>query len=118
MGKIKILPCLMEAACQVGSNPPHVSRASLAMYLGARLRNFLPVGRTTAQMREKHVTTISDFLGSLQWADYDEGITTYHTKTIVDGGYQESCASLIGKGLCIGKCQLWDGTGEHDESAL
>lgn len=113
LGKIKILPCLMEAACQVGSNPPHVSRASLAMYLGARLRNFLPVSRTTAQMREKHIMTISDFLGSLQWADYDEGITKYHTKTIVDGGYQESCASLMGKGLCIGKCQLWDGTGEH-----
>ena len=115
MGKIKILPCLMEAACQVGSNPPHVSRASLAMYLGARLRNFMAVGRTTSQMREKHVATISEFLGSLQWADYDGGITTYHTKTIVDGGYQESCASLMGKGLCIGKCQLWDGTGEHNE---
>jgi len=115
MGKIKILPCLMEAACQVGSNPPHVSRASLAMYLGARLRNFLHVSRTTTEMREKHVATISEFLGSLQWADYDEGITTYHTKTIVDAGYQESCASLMGKGLCIGKCQLWDGTGEHSD---
>ena len=114
MGKIKILPCLMEAACQVGSNPPHVSRASLVMYLGARLRNFLHVSRTTTQMREKHVATISEFLGSLQWADYDEGVTTYHTKTIVDTGYQESCASLMGKGLCIGKCQLWDGTGEHE----
>ena len=118
MGKIKILPCLMEAACQVGSNPPHVSRASLAMYLGARLRNFLHVSRTTAQMREKHVATISEFLGSLQWADYDEGVTTYHTKTIVDTGYQESCASLMGKGLCIGKCQLWDGTGEHSEGGV
>tara|TARA_R110000787_G_scaffold208786_5_gene318790 strand:+ start:8717 stop:10363 length:1647 start_codon:yes stop_codon:yes gene_type:complete len=115
MGKIKILPCLMEAACQVGSNPPHVSRASLVMYLGARLRNFLPVYRTTAEMRDTHVTTISNFIGSLQWADYDEGVTSYHTKTIVDGGYQESCASLISKGLCIGKCQLWDGTGEHDD---
>ena len=115
LGKIKILPCLMEAACQVGSNPPHVSRASLAMYLGARLRNFLPVHRTTSQMREKHIGVISDFMGALQWADYDEGITKYHTKTIVDGGYQESCASLMSKGLCIGKCQLWDGTGEHIE---
>ena len=113
MGKIKILPCLMESSCQVGSNPPHVSRASLVMYLGARLRNFLPVSRTTSQMREKHIITISDFIESLQWADYDEGVTKYHTKTIVDGGYQESCASLMGKGLCIGKCQLWDGTGEH-----
>jgi hypothetical protein len=115
MGKIKILPCLMEAACQVGSNPPHVSRASLVIYLGSRLRNFLHVSRTTAEMREKHVLTIADFIEKLQWADFDENTTKYHTKTIVDGGYQESCASLMSKGLCIGKCQLWDGTGEHDE---
>ena len=115
MGKIKILPCLVEAACQVGSNPPHVSRASLVMYLSARLRNFLPIERTTSQMRSKHVLTISSFIEDLQWADYDENKTAYHTQSIVEGGYQESCASLIGKGLCVGKCQLWDGTGEHRE---
>jgi hypothetical protein len=115
MGKIKILPCLMEAACQVGSNPPHVSRASLVMYLGYRLRNFLDISRTTIEMREKHISTITEFISSLQWADYEEGITNYHTQSIVNGGYNESCASLIGKGLCIGKCQLWDGTGEHNE---
>jgi len=114
MGKIKILPCLVEAACQVGSNPPHVSRASLVMYLAARLRNFLPIEKTTTQMRSKHTLTITEFIESLQWADYDENRTRYHTDSIVEGGYQESCASLIGKGLCIGKCQLWDGTGEHD----
>lgn len=113
MGRIKILPCLMEAACQVGSNPPHISRASLAIYLASRLRNFLPVQRTTVQMREKHVHTLHDFIKTLQWADYDPGVTEYQIRSIVDGGYMERCESLIGKGLCIGRCQLWDGTGEH-----
>ncbi|MAK82720.1 hypothetical protein [Phenylobacterium sp.] len=114
MGRIKILPCLMEAACQVGSNPPHISRASLAIYLASRLRNFLPVQRTTVQMREKHVHTLHDFIKTLQWADYDPGVTEYQIRSIVDGGYMERCESLIGKGLCVGRCQLWDGTGEHE----
>ena len=114
MGKVKILPCLVEAACQVGSNPPHVSRASLVMYLAARMRNFLPIHRTTVEMREKHVNTISSYIESLQWADFDEGRTRYHTNSIVQGGYEETCSSLINKGLCIGRCQLWDGTGNHE----
>tara|TARA_R100001510_G_C7654050_1_gene212635 strand:+ start:1635 stop:3215 length:1581 start_codon:yes stop_codon:yes gene_type:complete len=115
MGSIKILPCLMEAACQVGSNPPHISRASLAIYLASRLRNFLPVQRTTYQMREAHILTLHDFIKSLQWADYDPGTTEYQLRSIVEGGYMERCESLIGKGLCIGRCQLWDGTGEHED---
>jgi len=114
MGSIKILPCLMEAACQVGSNPPHISRASLAIYLASRLRNFLPVQRTTVQMREAHILTLHDFIKTLQWADYDPGTTEYQLRSIVDGGYMERCESLIGQGLCIGRCQLWDGTGEHE----
>jgi len=112
MGSIKILPCLMEAACQVGSNPPHISRASLAIYLASRLRNFLPVQRTTVQMREAHVLTLHDFIKTLQWADYDPSVTEYQIRSIVDGGYMERCESLMGKGLCIGRCQLWDGTGD------
>jgi len=116
MGSIKILPCLEEAACQVGSNPPHISRASLAIYLASRLRNFLPVQRTTVQMREKHILTMHDFIKQLQWADYDPSVTEYQIRSIVDGGYMERCESLIGKGLCIGRCKLWDGTGEHQDA--
>ena len=115
MGSIKILPCLMESACQVGSNPPHISRASLAIYLSSRLRHFLPVQRTTIQMRESHVLTMMGFIESLQWADYDPSVTEYQLRSIVEAGYMETCQSLIGKGLCIGRCQLWDGTGEHQE---
>lgn len=118
MGSIKILPCLMEAACQVGSNPPHIGRASLAIYLASRLRNFLPVERTTVEMREKHILTLSEFIKTLQWADYDPGITEYQVRSIVERGYTERCESLIGKGLCVGRCQLWDGTGVHDDEEV
>ena len=115
MEGVKILPCLSESSCQVGSNPPHISRASLVIYLASRLRNFLPVHRTTAQMRNKHVLSIHEFIKSLQWADYNPGVTEYQVRSIVEGGYSERCESLIGKGLCIGRCRLWDGTGEvHD----
>ena len=111
MNGIKILPCLVEAACQVGSNPPHDARKSLVIYLASRLRNFLPVERTSRKAREEHVEMISNYLGTLQWADYDENVTRYHVGTIVNGGYHQHCASLEAGGLCLGRCQLWDGTG-------
>ena len=111
MEGVRILPCLVEAACQVGSNPPHEARVSLAIYLAARLRNFLPVERATQEMREAHAETISRYIATLQWADYDENVTRYHVRSIVDKGYQQHCASLEDSGLCLGRCQLWDGTG-------
>ena len=111
MEGVKILPCLVEAACQIGSNPPHDARASLVIYLASRLRNFLPVERTTQEMREAHAESISRYIATLKWADYDENVTRYHVRSIVDKGYQQHCASLEDSGLCLGRCQLWDGTG-------
>ena len=111
MEGVRILPCLVEAACQVGSNPPHDARTSLVIYLASRLRNFLPVERATQEMREAHAESISRYIATLQWADYDENITRYHVRNIVDKGYQKHCASLEAGGLCLGRCQLWDGTG-------
>ena len=111
MDGIKILPCLMEAACQVGSNPPHDARVSLAIYLASRLRHFLPVERTTQESRSEAVDKMCQFIESLQWADYDPNVTRYQVKSVVERGYEEHCASLCDKGLCLGKCQLWDGTG-------
>lgn len=111
MNGIKILPCLVEAACQVGSNPPHDARKSLVIYLASRLRNFLPVERTTQDSRDEHAELISQYIHTLQWADYDENVTRYHVSTIVNGGYHQHCSSLESGGLCLGRCQLWDGTG-------
>tara|TARA_R100000808_G_scaffold25098_1_gene61950 strand:- start:22815 stop:23894 length:1080 start_codon:yes stop_codon:yes gene_type:complete len=112
MEGVKILPCLVEAACQVGSNPPHNARKSLAIYLGSRLRNFLPVERTTQEMRDEHIARIVSFVKTLRWADFDEGLTNYHVSSIVNRGYHQHCSSLEGDGLCLGRCQLWDGTGD------
>ena len=89
---IKILPCLVDAACQIGSNPPHDARKSLAIYLAARLRNFLPVERTMQDVRTQHIDIICNYISTLQWADYDESLTRYHVTTIVNGGYHQHCS--------------------------
>ena len=95
----------------IRDSPPHDARKSLVIYLASRLRNFLPVERTTPEARNEHAELISQYLHTLQWADYDEGVTRYHVSTIVNGGYNQHCASLESGGLCLGRCQLWDGTG-------
>tara|TARA_R100000008_G_scaffold34687_1_gene19699 strand:- start:5852 stop:6925 length:1074 start_codon:yes stop_codon:yes gene_type:complete len=112
MDSIIILPCVESAACQVGSNPPHEARFALVAWLAARLRNFLPVERTTAQMRKKHVDRVTDFIGTLKWADYDEATTMYHTRSIIEKGYTMRCSWIHDHGLCLGKCQFHDGTGD------
>ena len=69
-------------------------------------------------MREKHILTLHNFIETLQWADYNPGVTEYQLRSIVETGYMERCESLIGKGLCIGRCQLWDGTGNHEDNEM
>ena len=63
-------------------------------------------------MRQKHADTICEYIASLQWADYDESITNYQVRSIVERGYTQHCATLYDKGFCLGRCQLWDGTGD------
>ena len=114
MGNVKILPCLEQAACQVGSNPPHDARFSLVAYLGSRLRRFLPVERINEQMLDEHAGQIAGYIETLQWADYDPSVTGYQVNNIVKRGYHQHCATLYDKGFCLGKCQLWDGTGAFE----
>lgn len=114
MGNIKILPCLEQAACQVGSNPPHDARFSLVAYLAARLRRFLPVEQIYGPQLDEHVERIVAYIESLQWADFDYGVTKYQVNNIVKRGYSQHCSTLYDKGFCIGKCQLWDGTGAFE----
>jgi hypothetical protein len=111
-GTIKILPCLNAAACQVGSNPTHVARKELVIYLGQRLRNFFPWESTTEEQRNKHIEQICEFINTLQWEDYNEGVTRYQVRSILSKPYMQTCKRLYNtEGLCMGKCQLWDGTG-------
>jgi len=114
MGNIRILPCLEQAACQVGSNPPHDARFNLVAYLAARLRRFLPVEQIYGPQLDEHAERISEYIESLQWADYDPNITKYQVNSIVKRGYSQHCSTLYDKGFCLGKCQLWDGSGAFE----
>jgi len=111
MDGVIILPCLNQAACQVGGNPSHDARVQLAKYLAKRLRHFLPLDKFSPDVLEGHTEKIVSFIKSLQWADFDEGVTRYQVRTIVGKDYPQTCKMLWSKGLCMGKCRYWDKTG-------
>ena len=115
MDGVIILPCLNSAACQVGGNPSHDARVQLVKYLSKRLRNFVNVERISQEDINKHTETIVTFIKSLQWADFDEGVTRYQIGTIIGTEYPQTCKMLWLKGLCLGKCRYWDKTGAIKE---
>ena len=111
MDGVIILPCLNQAACQIGGNPSHDSRVQLVKYLAKRMRHFLPLDRFNSDILTTHTEKIVSFIKSLQWADFDEGVTRYQVSTIVGKDYPQTCSMLWSKGLCMGKCRYWDKTG-------
>ena len=111
MDGVIILPCLNQAACQIGSNPSHDARVQLAKYLAKRFRHFLPLEKFSPDVLEGHTEKIVSFIKGLQWADFDEGVTRYQVRTIVGKDYPQTCNMLWSKGLCMGKCRYWDKTG-------
>ena len=115
MDGVIILPCLNSAACQVGGNPSHDARVQLVKYLSKRLRNFANVERVSQEDISKHTETIVTFIKSLQWADFNEGVTRYQVGTIVGTDYPQTCKMLWSKGLCLGKCRYWDKSGAIKE---
>lgn len=112
MDGVIILPCLNAAACQHGSNPEHLPRVYLAQYLLHRLRHFFPRSAQTEEEREIAVKQVLQFMGSLEWADWDEDRTFGYLRQIANT-YDDhpTCATLYAQGLCIGKCSFHDGTG-------
>lgn len=117
MDGVKILPCLNSVACQEG-NPDHHPRVYLAQFLLHRLRWFNDRDSQTEEEKEKAVDQVIDFMSTLGWADWDASVTRKHVKYIADK-YDDhpTCATLYGKGHCLGKCQFHDGTGViHDRA--
>lgn len=110
-----ILPCLNSAACRIGSNPSHDARVQLAKFLSKRLRYFMPAWKLTEESKAKHTEIIVDYIRSLQWADFNESTTRYQVSTIIGTDYPQTCSMLWKKGLCLGKCRYWDGTGAITE---
>ena len=116
MGNVAILPCLQAASCREGSNPTHDARFHLASYLAARLRHFRPPQTMNGQVPE-HIDQIVEFIRSLKWVDFNEGITRERVTHIVEGPYRHTpCWSLFNRGYCVGKCHLWDGSGTIPDS--
>ena len=111
MDGVVILPCLNQAACHQGGNPSHDARVQLVKYLAMRLRNFFPWEKVKPSDRDQHAEQIVAFITSLEWADFNEGVTRYQVNTIIKKDYPQTCAMLFNKGHCLGKCRYWDGTG-------
>ena len=117
MDGVKILPCLNAVACQEG-NPDHYPRVYLAQFLLHRLRWFNGRNSQSDEEKEKAVDQVISFMSTLGWADWDPDVTRKHVRYIADK-YDDhpSCATLYGKGYCMGKCQFHDGTGViHDRA--
>jgi len=116
MNGVKILPCLNTAACQVGGNPSHDARVQLVKYLAKRLRNFNPLNAISSEDINKHTEQIVEFIKTLEWADFNEGVTRYQVSTIMNKDYPQTCSMLFKKGHCLGKCRYWDKTGAIQEA--
>ena len=116
MDGIAILPCLNTAACQKGGNPSHDARVQLVKYLTKRLRNFFPLDSISSQQRDEDVEKVVQFIKSLEWADFDEGVSRYQVTSVATKDYPQTCSMLWKKGMCLGKCKYWDGTGAIEKA--
>jgi len=70
------------------------------------------------EKKQEHVSQIVDILSQQGWVDWNEDITTTQVTSIVMGsnghsGYKHAnCLTLMQEGLCVGKCEFYDGTAE------
>ena len=109
---MKILPCLAQAALGEG-NPTHRARYHLASNLADRMRWFFPAESVSMEEKDKHVEEIVQICSEQGWVDWNEDITRTQVKSIVYKGYNHgNCKTLMVEGLCTGKCEFYDGTGE------
>lgn len=109
---IPMLPCLEAACCVKGSNPPHISRSYLMMYLLDYYRGFARPPSSTKAMPAEIINKAHSFIYSLDWSDYNPKITQ---EMLVHGASREyltpSCPTIFREGLCIGKCPFYDEKG-------
>ena len=116
VGNLPIPPC-MHSAIMV-ENPTDEARAFLVSWYKDLLiwMNFntdfftmkvIPDAETRANITEQIVEEIRHLRDNHDgvWLDFDESITRYRTKYVVDGNYYfPNCHTLISKAYCIGKC--------------
>jgi hypothetical protein len=112
VGSVSVLPCLADAACQKGSNPPHEARIYLTMYLQDRLRSFARPPTSSNISNASIENQIITFISDLEWSDFDHETTKTQVHHAVNRHYiSPSCRTLYERGYCLGKCPMYDGSG-------
>lgn len=114
INNIPMLPCLAQAACEVGSNPPHKPRSYLMMYLMDYYRNFARPPRDSKVSNNEVLTLTHAFIRSLQWADYSPVETNKYLTHGVSRYYKTpTCPTIYSEGMCVGKCPYYDNKGAN-----
>ena len=112
INNIPMLPCLSQAACEVGSNPPHKPRSYLMMYLMDYYRNFARPPKTSKVPNQQVIGLAHEFIKSLNWADYNPNETMKYLRHGADRYYKTpTCPTIYAEGMCVGKCPYYDGKG-------
>jgi len=112
IGNIPMLPCLAEAACEVGSNPPHLPRVYLMMYLLDFFGQFSRPPSNSPIPIDDRINQAHAFISGLHWSDYKPDITHKYLKHGAERQYQTpTCPTLYREGMCIGKCPFYDEKG-------
>lgn len=112
IGNIPMLPCLAEATCELGANPPHLPRVYLMMYLLDYFGRFARPPSSSRIPIDDRVNQAHAFISQLKWADYNPEITHKYLKHGAERDYQTpTCPTLYREGLCVGKCPFYDGKG-------
>lgn len=112
INNIPMLPCLAQAACEKGSNPPHKPRSYLMMYLMDYFRNFARPAREATVPNHEVLSLTHAFIRSLEWADYSPTETMKYLTHGVDRYYlTPTCPTIYHEGLCVGKCPYYDEKG-------
>ena len=112
INNIPMLPCLSQAACEVGSNPPHKPRSYLMMYLMDYHRNFARPPKESKVSNQQVIGKTHEFIKSLEWADYDINETMKYLRHGADRYYKTpTCPTIYAEGMCVGKCPYYDGKG-------
>ena len=76
IGNIPMLPCLAEATCEIGANPPHLPRVYLMMYLLRLLQSLRTAPPSNSKIPiDDRVNQAHAFISQLQWADYKPEVT-------------------------------------------
>ena len=98
------LPACLEKAIST-ENPRHEIRVALVLYLSQNLRFYADLDTIEASQKQTIVDNISEYIGTLNWRDYQPSITKQQVSYIVNNyNHSPSPQWYRRRGYCNGKC--------------